>query len=225
MNNQSEIGKSVRLEVLKKIDDLVLYNPEGRLLRYTITDTKSDTGSQEILYLFDLRRYGGLEIPEYDLFVDGDKSVFYLKLLDKEKLKKFREGLNMEEYKRFPVGFDDLTFWIELPSGKRYTINFYPRKGETHNQYWLLKALVDALKTKGKPRDAWLEVCVSKEDIKRYIESGRSVINEITDVWIKYTISNLKKKIPREWEEKDLIKFGNYDRKEKGYPFGLRVHS
>ncbi len=225
MNNQPEIGKSVKLEVLKKIGDLVLYNPKGHLLRYTITDTKSNIGAQEILYLYNLERYGVLEIPEHEFFVDGDKSVFYLKLLDEEKLKKFQEALNIGEYKRFPVGFDDLTFWIKLPSGKTYTINFYPREGETHNQYWLLKALVDALKTKGKPRDDWLEVYVSKEYIKHYIESDSSAITGVTDTWIKHTKSNLKKKIPQEWEEKDLIKFGNYDRKEKGYPFGLRVHS
>lgn len=127
----------------------------------------------------------------------------------------FIEDVNMY------FGFAEKTFWLRRIDGSNAVINFYAPKGETTDPYCLMSALVAFLKTHGEQNNGEIRVIVPYDYIKDYIRKTFPKQPGIDRFWMKNTKANLLRKIPMEY--KDLIKIGNSDREQLGYPFSLKL--
>lgn len=149
-------------------------------------------------------------LPKFD--------VFYKTYQDKSK--NVMAKLSGDDVKTY-FGFEDKTFQLRRADNSVATINFYPRNREITNPYCLLFTLVYLLKKGGNRNNLYFEVIANRGDIINVIKSKFKI--NITPAWIKSTKGNLVKKIPKEYIESDLIRIRDYDGRQKGFPFALKL--
>jgi hypothetical protein len=126
----------------------------------------------------------------------------------------FSRQENLED-RDFFYWSNDCTFKVKMSSSIE-SIPFYPKDGL--NTCYLLKAMTQKLLSNGEYNGQWLEVWIDNVFVKEYIENTYG--KECDDNWIRYTKSNLKRKIP--YTLKDTIKIGYQDRKRKAFLFGIK---
>jgi len=135
-----------------------------------------------------------------------------------KKVSNIKGLFDSEDYTRY-FGFDEKTFWLRRSDNSRVLIPFYPKLGETTGPYCLMFAFVELLRTNGDRNGSYLRVVVDKDEIINLID--RKFKMNIGSGWLKSTKGNLIKKIPQDFG--DFIKFDDYDRKQQGYPFTLKL--
>lgn len=149
----------------------------------------------------------------YKIYFDYQKAKNWLE-------KEINEIINNSYEERKDFFYIDINQTLKIFNGiTTISIPFCSKKSS--NMFYLIHSFVEYLKMYGKMKDGWIEVFVSREFIKQHI---KNIFNteEISNEWIKSTRSHLIEKIPKNLLDK-IIKIGNYDRKNDGYYFAIKI--
>lgn len=221
--NIDNCDKDKRSKILQKVAYLINETPQNNhsLLRYAMTNNKNSMW--ETTYLFILEDAGVFKIYDKEIDIDGE-NIFYLQMVDFKKFYRFKREFvdNIMNDVSSDFRFDDYTFILKRIDKGEAVINFYPKKGEKTDTYCLMRALVNYLKANGKLNGNKCETVVPTTDIYGYVTQNYPSVNLTNSSrWMSSTKSNLKRKIPLEYE--NLIVIGDYSHSQKGYPFTLIV--
>ncbi len=221
MENINNCDKNKLYKILQKISRLIDETPKNNLLRYLMNNDKNSMW--ETTYLFILIDAGVIKIYNKEIDVDG-KNIFYLQIVDYKKFYRFERKFidNGENDISSYFSFDDMTFKLKTINNNVAAINFHPTREGTTNPFCLMKAFVEYIKEHYKRNGSYLETVVPKQYIFEYIEEKfPNIVKDDQEQWLKTTKGNLIKKIPKEYLS--LIKLKDFDSKNKGYPFSLKL--
>lgn len=129
-----------------------------------------------------------------------------------------KHGKRDNEEKSF-CKFENDSFFVKLNDGSDGSINFTDKRGKK-DMVTLFAVFFDYWKSFGEKDNGWIVVKMSKGEIKkRLAEKGKK---DITDNWIKDTISNIRNIKIGPSKLNGYISFDYYDRKANVYPFRIK---
>jgi len=159
------------------------------------------------------------------MFAPKGKGVFQIVEFNFKKAKdwiekEINEIVNNSDEEKKDFFYIDANQTLKIFNGvTTISISFYSKKPS--NMFYLIHSFIEYLKIYSKVKNGWVEGFVSREFIKKHI---KNIFNkeEISNEWIKTTRSHLVEKIPKDFIDK-IIKIGNYDRKNNGYYFAIKI--
>lgn len=158
----------------------------------------------------------GIGIKDKGFILDEDYTEISIR--DRE-LFRHLVSLSTDYQKQPPFYFDGDIFRFQLSDGTYDSISFAPKKGETPNPYYLMRAYVDILKVKGTYQDGVYSVMATKDELIRLVKNKWS--GYMHNSWLKDTKHNLNQKIPDKYHK--IIRIENYDRSSQSYPFSIKT--
>jgi len=147
-----------------------------------------------------------------------NKSVITI-LDDKKYQEHFGSKDNISSY--FGFELENKTFRLKRIDNTDAVVDFEPKKGETLNTYYLMRAYVSGIKRKYTKKAGWIKTAITRKDIYGYIQKHWLRIDTSGD-WLKNTKGNLIKKIPEKYKH-NLIRIGYFNSRLQTYPFALKL--
>lgn len=115
--------------------------------------------------------------------------------------------------------FENNSFIMYFSDGTQGSINFNDKRGNG-NMLCVFKVFYELLQKRAKLANGWSQVFVTKNEIKENLFINKK--GEVSDEWIKNTISNLRQTKIVNSGLAGFIILGFYDRKRKAFPFQIR---
>jgi hypothetical protein len=227
---QYEMAQSVKSRFIYKVKDTP---PGSGLSPYNINLILKHFEEQGAIKIFSTVEFTihNVQVINYEWDIGINRPQFYdLEKIIKRNITRLSQQKTItdlteaEDYKSY-FGFDGLKFSINLISGGTpASIDFHPKEKEGTAPYYLMKAFVNELYKFGVTKNARAEVNAKRQNLVQYIKNEwPNYYDAERKDWVTDTLSNLKRKIPKEYNNQELITFGSFNRKGGYYPVSIKL--
>lgn len=135
-----------------------------------------------------------------------------------KKIQEYSNKSPLNKLGRF-CRFENNSLILELPDGSSAPIDFHSKRGNK-DMLDVFEATFDYWQESAELKNGWLEATITKAELKKkLINKGKK---DISDNWLKNTISNIRNTKIKQSKLSNLVAFGYFNRRDNGWLFRIK---